>query len=300
MVKKTLHYLITDPQGIYVDCTLGSGGHFQAIAESLKSDAVLIGFDEDKSAINYCKENFDIDQREFLYNTNFSNLKKTIYRAGYTKVNGIFFDLGISSMEIDDSGRGFSHSNNGPLDMRFSQDNQETAKSFINTASVALLEKVFREFGEERGSFRIAKAIYRSRQDQEIETTRQLRNIIARSVTTPNMIKTLSRVFQAIRIYVNEELDVLKDALPQAVELLVKGGQAVLISYHSLEDRIVKQFLKNESKDCICPPEFPQCQCDHKASIEILTKKPIIPDSEEVKLNPRSRSAKLRAFRKKI
>lgn len=298
-LEKSLEYLINKPNGVYVDCTLGNGGHFTGIAGRLSLDAQLIGIDADPSAIEYCREHLTISQKYFLENTNFSNLKQVCFRFGYPKVDGILFDLGLSSFELDNPERGFSFSMDGPLDMRFSPDIASSAETLINTASASNLSKIFKEYGEERFTNRIARAIVQTRADHPITTTSELVKIIKGSTSSSFPVKTLSRIFQAIRIYVNRELDVLEDALGQALDILNEDGRLVVISYHSLEDRIVKTFMKQEASDCICPKDFPICQCQHKATLEILTPHPIKPTEDEIKHNSRARSAKLRACRKR-
>jgi 16S rRNA (cytosine1402-N4)-methyltransferase len=298
LVKYVLHYLITDLNGVYVDCTLGTGGHFQAISKKLNPNAVLIGLDVDSSSVDYCKQNIQIPQKSILVNSNYSEIKKVCFRNGYTKVNGVLIDLGISSFELNNPERGFTYREDGPLDMRFSPQTIESAEHFINTASISTMTKIFKEFGEEKYSGKIAKSIEEKRRTTPIKTTKDLANIISQTVSSSFTAKTLSRIFQAIRIHINKELTTLKNALPQMLEMLAENGRLVVISYHSLEDRIVKQFMKRESSDCICPPGFPTCKCNHKAQIEILTKKPIMPNVQEIKSNKRARSAKLRAAKK--
>lgn len=298
LVEETLQYLVTDLEGLYIDCTLGTGGHLMALANKISPNATLIGFDADPAAIEYCKENIKPQQKTLFINSNFKDLKRTIFESGYTHSNGILFDLGISSFALDNPERGFSYISDGPLDMRISPSSSQNAATFINSASAATLEKVFREYGEEKYSRNVAKAIDRERKKQPINTTHQLVKIINQAIRSSSPEKSLSRIFQSIRIHINHELESLKEALPQAIELLVEGCHLVVISYHSLEDRIVKQFMKRESTNCICPPEFPICKCNHRAAIELNTKSPITPKTEEIRQNPRSRSAKLRAAKK--
>ena len=298
LLEETLKYLINTKEGVYLDCTLGTGGHFKALANSLKPNAVLIGLDADPSAIDYCKQNIQIQQKSIFVNSNFADLQRTCFRIGYTRINGIFMDLGLSSFALDNPNRGFSYNYDGPLDMRFSPETTENAEAFINSAPVSALNRVFKEYGEEKHSNLIIKAIDRERKSQQIKTTRQLANIITNSISSPFPIKIISRIFQAIRIYVNKEIESLKKALSQSLNILDKNGRLVVISYHSIEDRIVKQFMKLESTDCICPPDFPICQCNHKAKLEILTKRPITPSIEEISNNSRARGAKLRASKK--
>ncbi len=295
MVEQTLHYLVSKPTGTFVDCTLGTGGHMQALSKTTDANSYLIGIDADPSAVQYCKDNLSIAQPHQFLNANFVDLKRVCYRAGFQKVDGILMDLGISSFALDDPSRGLTFSQNGPLDMRFSPSIPQTAADFINNASLTDMLKVFREYGEERNSLRIARRIIDERAKQEFRTTGQLADVIKQVVPGEFQVKTLSRIFQAIRMHINSEVAVLQRALADAVSLLAADGRIVVISYHSIEDRIVKQHFKTESKDCICPPEFPVCQCHHKARLKILTDHPVLPNHTEINNNPRARSAKLRA-----
>ncbi|HMA62518.1 MAG TPA: 16S rRNA (cytosine(1402)-N(4))-methyltransferase RsmH [bacterium] len=298
MAQETIQYLVNKEDGIYVDCTLGTGGHFSKIAKSTSDQAILIGFDADQKAIDYCRQHLDIDKKYILINSNFENLKKFCYRHGYTKVSGILMDLGMSSFALDDPTRGFAFDMEGPLDMRFSKDQEMTASDFLNNAEPNEIKKVLKNFGEVRRPSAIVMGIVEFRKEKKIETTAELKQIIASRTPYRLRKKILSQVFQAIRIKVNKELSVLEKALKQALELLESEGRLVVISYHSLEDRIAKHFFKERAKDCICPPEFPICKCDHEKEIEILTGSPITPQEEEIKENPRARSAKLRAIEK--
>ncbi|MFA4838196.1 MAG: 16S rRNA (cytosine(1402)-N(4))-methyltransferase RsmH [Candidatus Neomarinimicrobiota bacterium] len=299
LLENSLQYLITKPDGVYVDCTLGTGGHFSGIGGRLSPGAFLIGLDADPTAIEHCRASLSIPQKYILETSNFSNLKRICFRAGFPKVTGILFDLGMSSFALDNPQRGFSFNSNGPLDMRFSPEIPVSAGDFINSSSVETMTKTFWNYGEERSAKRIARAIEFARAQKPIETTAELANIVVKSAHSSFPNKTLSRIFQAIRIQVNQELEVLESALQQAIEILEPNGRLVVISYHSLEDRIVKIFMKRESTDCICPPDFPICQCQHHASAEILTRKPVEPSDAEIKSNSRARSARLRALRKK-
>ncbi len=295
LLKETLHSLVSRPDGIYVDATLGNGGHFAALSGQLNYNAVLIGFDADSDAIHYCNSNLDIKQKHLFFNSNFESMKAVCFRNGYPKVTGILMDLGMSSFTLENPARGLSYSLDGPLDMRFSKSLTRTAGDIINNAKLAELIDIFKKFGEERHAKSIAVAIVQEREHGSIQSTVQLANIIRRKSHPLHVNATLSRIFQALRIAVNRELEVLEHALKDAVDMLETGGRLVIITYHSLEDRIVKQFYRGEATDCICPPEFPICQCDHHARIKILTTKPILPSPSEIESNPRARSAKLRA-----
>jgi len=299
LLENSLQYLITRPDGVYVDCTLGTGGHFTEISKRLDHTAFMIGMDADPTAVEHCRTFLSISQKYLLEISNFSQIKSLCFRAGFPKVTGIMFDLGMSSFALDNPQRGFSFNSDGPLDMRFSPEIPVSASDFINSASVETMTKTFWNYGEERSAKRIARAIEFARAQKPIEMTAELAIIIVKSAHSPFPNKTLSRIFQAIRIQINQELEVLESALQQAIEILEPNGRLVVISYHSLEDRIVKKFMKRESTDCICPPDFPICQCHHRASAEILTRKLVEPSEKEIKSNSRARSARLRALRKK-
>jgi 16S rRNA (cytosine1402-N4)-methyltransferase len=298
LLEKALECLITIPDGIYVDGTLGTGGHFQALSKKLAQNAILIGIDTDPTAIDFCKNHLAITQKHLFINANFYEIKKVCYRAGYTSIHGVILDLGLSSFALDNPERGFSFSSDGPLDMRFSPTLSITAENFINQSSPSDLAKIFKNYSEERYSQVIAHHIFQARQKAPIRTTAQLTDIIRTVVPLHFQTKTLSRIFQAIRIHINSELEILKQTLQDCLDLLVSKGRLVVISYHSLEDRIVKEFMKYEASDCICPVDFPTCQCHHKAQLELLTKKPITPQPDEIQNNSRARSAKLRAAAK--
>ncbi len=298
LVNQAMQYLINDPRGVYVDATLGTGGHLQAMSEHLDHRATLIGLDADPQAIQYCQKTLDLPQKSFLVNTNFRHLKKYCFRLGYPKVNGILMDLGLSSFALDNPQRGFSYDKAGPLDMRFSPEIKTDARELINTASPQQLKEIFSSYGEEKKAGKLARLISQARAAQSITTTTQLAAIIKKTVPPPYQRKTLSRIFQALRIYINRELEALDAALSQVPGLLSARDRLVIITYHSLEDRRVKQFMKKESQTCICPPEFPVCRCDHQPTLEVLTARPLIPTEQEIASNPRSRSAKLRAAAK--
>ncbi len=298
MAATTIRYLLTKPAGVYVDGTLGTGGHLSALSAKLHPTAFLIGIDADAKAVEYCQKNLNLQQKTRFVNANFEELMRICYRAGFTQVDGILLDLGLSSFALDNPQRGFAYASDGPLDMRFSTTNTLTAADFINDSDLPSLIRVFTEFGEERQAKQIARQIIKHRAQNRIQTTRQLAEIIKTCVAGSYQSKTLSRIFQAIRININRELIVLKSVLAQAVDLLAPGGHLVILTYHSLEDRIVKQYFKTESSDCLCPPEFPVCQCQHKARLKILTPKPITAEKAEIQSNPRARSAKLRAVEK--
>ena len=289
-VIEALHLL---PGKRYVDCTLGGGGHAEAILPNIQPDGQLLGIDADPEAVYIAKGRLAAHvQNLILVNDNFLNLETICRQNHFLPVQGILFDLGLSSIQLDDAKRGFSFQQSGPLDMRFDPTQQFTASDVINTFSEEKLAEIVKEYGEERFYKRIARNIVNNR---PISNTLELANAIA-DVTGGYRAKIhpATRTFMALRIYINHELENISAALKQAVNCLDRGGRLVVISYHSLEDRIVKQFMFSESKGCICPPSIPVCQCGHTASLKIITRKVVTPTPEETKSNPRSRSAKLR------
>ncbi|MCD6182052.1 MAG: 16S rRNA (cytosine(1402)-N(4))-methyltransferase RsmH [Candidatus Cloacimonetes bacterium] len=299
MVGVCLAQLNLKDGGVYVDATLGGGGHTEAMLKS-NSTITVYGFDQDSAAIAHASKRLEeFSDRVHFIHSNFARLRTQLALQRITKVDGILFDLGVSSRQIDDPTRGFSFMQDGKLDMRMDATTSETAYDFINTASVEELTRVFREYGEEREAYHIARAIATSRAVKPIETTYQLSEIIDLSARSQHKIKVKARIFQAIRIHLNGELDVLKSALSQSIQALAPQGRLVVMSYHSLEDRIVKQFMVEEAKDCVCPPSFPVCQCSKISTIKILTRKPIGADASEIEANPRARSAKLRVAERK-
>jgi 16S rRNA (cytosine1402-N4)-methyltransferase len=257
----------------------------------------LIGIDLDPEAIKAAREKLQsLGNRVILVNDNFKNLKKIVADSGITQIDGILLDLGLSSYELADETRGFSFHGSAFLDMRFGAT-EKTAAYIVNQYKEENLTRIFKDYGEERYAKEIAKDIVNARKIQPIRTTEQLVNIIEDVYLNKPKLKIhpATKVFQALRIEVNHELENLQEILAQVMEILAPGGRLVVISFHSLEDRIVKDFLKAETRGCICPPKLPVCVCDHKPSLKILTKKIIIPSLGEIKNNPRSRSAKLRA-----
>jgi 16S rRNA (cytosine1402-N4)-methyltransferase len=294
LVNEVLSYLINDRNGLYVDATLGGGGHSEKILSN--TNAKIIAIDLDDNAINFAKNRLsNFAGRIDFIKGNFCNINQLLQGL---KVNGVLFDLGVSSYQIDTEERGFSFSGSGKLDMRMDTKQNFSAYDIINGYREEELARIFFQYGEEKFSKRIARAIIKEKSKKRIETTEDLANIIEKVVSGRYKIKTLARIFQALRIEVNGELENLKNGLSSAFEVLKNEGRIVVISYHSLEDRIVKNFFKNKEKNCICSVEMPICVCGKKSEMKILTKKAVIPYNEEVEINPRSRSAKLRAGRK--
>jgi 16S rRNA (cytosine1402-N4)-methyltransferase len=277
----------------YVDCTLGNGGHAAAILAKILPGGKLLGIDADPKAIEIARDRLTgYIENTILVNDNFLNLETICRENGFLPVQGILFDLGMSSSQLDDSERGFSFQQYGPLDMRFDPGQNFTAADAVNTLTENRLSEIIKDYGEERYSKRIARHIVNSR---PISNTLQLVDVIEKATGGyRGKIHPATRTFMALRIYINHELENLSAALKQTINCLNHGGRLAVISYHSLEDRIVKQFMLTESKGCICPPTIPICQCGHVASLKIITRKIIAPSPVESKSNPRSRSAKLR------
>ena len=297
LLNEVIDGLKIKEDGIYVDATLGGGGHSKYIIEKLTSGK-LIGIDQDENALKKANEVLkDYSDNLILVHNNYENIDKVLIALGIEKIDGILLDIGVSSHQLDEKSRGFSHNQDAPLDMRMDRTSSFTAKDLVNTYSQKELEDIIWNYGEDRWAKRIAEFIVEARREKPIETTFELVTIIKKAIPSgarrggPHPGK---RTFQGIRIEVNRELDVLKSSIPKMVELLNPGGRIAIITFHSLEDRIVKNSFKELYKDCICPPEFPQCICDKHREIEIITRKPILPSKGEIKKNPRSRSAKLR------
>ncbi|HEX7556974.1 MAG TPA: 16S rRNA (cytosine(1402)-N(4))-methyltransferase RsmH [Leptolinea sp.] len=283
--------------GRYVDATIGAGGHARGILEGSSPTGELLGLDRDKTALEIASQRLSSFQnRLFLRHSSYVHMKTEVENLGWSMVNGILMDLGLSSMQLDTPERGFSFRTDSLLDMRFDPSNDISAAELINTAREEELARIIWEYGEEPKSRWIAAAILR---DRPITTTGQLAALVARVYGSHRgEHHPATRTFQAIRIAVNDELGGLEQALPIAVSLLKPGGRLAIITFHSLEDRIVKHFFQRESKDCICPPSQPVCTCGHRASIWMVVRKPIIAEREEMEANPRSRSAKLRIAEK--
>jgi len=293
LLNNTVEALQAQPGKRYVDCTLGSGGHASAILERILPDGQLLGIDADPEAINMAKTRLaDYIGSTIIINDNFANLETICRENNFLPVHGILFDLGLSSTQLEISERGFSFQHDGPLDMRFSPTQELTAADIVNNFPEDKLSQIIKTYGEERYSKRIARYIIKSR---PISSTLQLAGVVEKAAGSRHgKIHPATRTFMALRIAVNRELENLATALKQTVNCLDRRGRLVVISYHSLEDRIVKQFMIRESKGCICPPETPICQCGHTPSLKVISKKPITPSLTEIKLNSRSRSAKLR------
>jgi len=293
LLQEAVRALAVQPGGRYIDCTLGGGGHALAILDHSSPGGQLLGIDADPEAIKVARAKLEAyNSSILLVNENFTNLQAICIKYDFFPVHGILFDLGLSSLQLDKNGRGFSFQHDAPLDMRFNPDQEVTAADIINTSSEAELAHLIRTYGEGGYSRQIARHIVNER---PIRTTLHLARTVERAIGRRSKIHPATRTFQALRIVVNRELDNLEVALKQAINLLGFEGRLVVISYHSLEDRIVKQFMQREAKDCICPSGTPVCVCGHKARLRLINKRVIIPSPTEIQLNPRSRSAKLRA-----
>ena len=296
--EEAVRYLAVRPGGRYVDCTVGAGGHAAGIMEEAQPGGLLLGLDADPSALKAATETLaPFEDRVKMVEANFRELFAVCKDYNFVPVHGVLFDLGLSSMQLADETRGFGFQVEAPLDMRFGPEQQIRAADIVNEYDEEELANVIWRFGEETASRRIARAIVRAR---PVTTTTELASIISRATggRQGRRIHPATRTFQALRIAVNDELAALEEALEQALEVLGDGGRLVVISFHSLEDRIVKQFIVRESRDCICPPEAPACTCGHKARLKAVTKKAVMPGPDETATNPRSRSARLRAAEK--
>ena len=301
LLHQTIDVLNIDPDGVYVDCTAGGGGHSSAIAEKLSDKGRLISLDRDPDAVKAATERLSEFGNAMVIHRNYSELDKVLDELGIDAVDGILMDLGVSSHQLDEESRGFSYHSDAPLDMRMSQTGMSAA-DIVNTFDEQQLAKIIFEYGEEKFSRRIASNIIRARETAPIETTLQLADLIRESV--PQKARRdknpCKKTFQAIRIAVNGEFDHLSEGLDKAFEALKPGGRLAVITFHSLEDRIVKQRFAGWCKGCICPPDFPQCVCGRKPQGKLVNRKPIEADEKELESNNRSRSAKLRIIERSV
>lgn len=302
LLSETVDCLNIKPNGIYVDGTLGGGGHSELILTKLGEAGRLIGVDQDLDAHAAAGERLKAFGEKFVpVHSNFVNISQIVKDLNLSGIDGMIMDLGVSSYQLDEADRGFSYMNDGALDMRMNRDAKTSAWHIVNEYSEKELYEIIRDYGEEKWASRIAKFIVQARTNGEIKTTFELVEIIKAAIPAkarqdgPHPAK---RTFQAIRIEVNNELGIIETAIKDGVAALNKGGRMGIITFHSLEDRIVKQTFKALSTGCTCPPEFPICQCGGKAIVKLITRKPILPSDEEIEVNPRSRSAKLRVIQK--
>ena len=292
LLDEVLEGLEIRPGGRYIDCTVGTGGHARAILERSDPGGELLGIDLDLAAIVVAERQLSsFGKRVTLVHDSFAQLRAIASAEGFIPADGVLLDLGLSSLQLESAERGFSFQRDGPLDMRMDRDGDITAAHLVNELDGAELAEIIAKHGEEVKARAIARAIVRSR---PLGTTLELANVVARAVGRSRRLHPATRTFQALRIAVNEELEALSTVLPPIPAILAKGGRVAIISFHSLEDRLVKDFMVRESRDCLCPPEIVVCTCGHKRTLQILTKKPVRPSANEVAQNPRSRSAKLR------
>ena len=298
MLEECIENLNIKPDGVYVDGTLGGAGHSSKIVEKLNETGLLIGIDRDQEALKASGKRLEKYNNVKYVWGNHEQIKEHVENLGINKVDGILLDLGVSSYQIDEPTRGFSYTKNAKLDMRMNKEQSLTAEEIINTYSKDELSDIFFKYGEEKFSKRISEKIVIAREEKRIETTYELADII-RAAVPKDAIDSFKRIFQALRIEVNGELKDLEKAVKDSVELLNDGGRICIITFHSLEDRIVKNAFVELEGRCTCPKDFPVCVCNAKSYGKIITKKPIIPTEEEQERNPRSRSAKLRVFEKR-
>lgn len=303
LLQEAIEGLAIRADGVYVDGTLGGGGHALSICERLSGRGRLIGIDQDGAAIEAASERLkDYRDRAVIVRGNYEDIAEILMRLQIERVDGICLDLGVSSYQLDEGERGFSYRTDAALDMRMDQRGERTAADIVNSYSEEALFRIIRDYGEDRFARNIAKHIVQYREKKRIETTLELSGIITGAI--PARVRALSghpakRSFQAIRIELNRELEVLENTLDRMIDLLSEGGRLCVISFHSLEDRIVKSKFRTAENPCICPPDFPVCSCGRKSRGIVLTKKPILPSEKELLENRRSQSAKLRIFEKR-
>ena len=300
LLYETVDSLNIRPDGIYVDGTLGGGGHAYEVCRRLGEHGRLIGIDQDADAIAAATKRLEpFADKVTVVRSNYENIASVLHELGIEKVDGIYLDLGVSSYQLDTASRGFTYREDAPLDMRMDQRNTQTAADIVNTYSEMELYRIIRDYGEDRFAKNIAKHIVRQRQEKPYETTGELIETIKAAI--PAKIRATGghpakRTFQAIRIGLNHELDVLNRSIDTMIDLLNPGGRLSIITFHSLEDRIVKKRFRDNENPCICPPEFPVCMCGRKSKGTVITRKPIVPGEDELEYNKRSKSSKLRVF----
>ena len=300
LLNETIDGLNIKPDGIYVDGTLGGGGHAYEVCKRLGEKGSIVGIDQDAAAIEAASARLkDFGEKVTIVRSNYCDMKSKLHELGIDKVDGIVLDLGVSSYQLDTAERGFSYREDAPLDMRMDTRQKMTARDIVNDYTEADLYRVIRDYGEDKFAKNIAKHIVQARAVKPVETTAELSEIIRASIPMKFQKKSghpAKRTFQAIRIELNRELDVLRDSLDDMIDLLNPGGRLCIITFHSLEDRIVKSAFRKNENPCTCPPDFPVCVCGKKSKGSIITKKPILPSEEELEWNSRSKSAKLRIF----
>ena len=300
LLNETIDGLNIKPDGIYVDGTLGGGGHAYEVCRRLGEKGSIVGIDQDAAAIEAASARLkDFGEKVTIVRSNYCDMKSKLHELGIDKVDGIVLDLGVSSYQLDTAERGFSYREDAPLDMRMDTRQKMTARDIVNDYTEADLYRVIRDYGEDKFAKNIAKHIVQARAVKPVETTAELSEIIRASIPMKFQKKSghpAKRTFQAIRIELNRELDVLRDSRDDMIDLLNPGGRLCIITFHSLEDRIVKSAFRKNENPCTCPPDFPVCVCGKKSKGSIITKKPILPSEEELEYNSRSKSAKLRIF----
>ena len=300
LLNETIDGLNIKPDGIYVDGTLGGGGHAYEVCRRLGEKGSIVGIDQDAAAIEAASARLkDFGEKVTIVRSNYCDMKSKLHELGIDKVDGIVLDLGVSSYQLDTAERGFSYREDAPLDMRMDTRQKMTARDIVNDYTEADLYRVIRDYGEDKFAKNIAKHIVQARAVKPVETTAELSEIIRASIPMKFQKKSghpAKRTFQAIRIELNRELDVLRDSLDDMIDLLNPGGRLCIITFHSLEDRIVKSAFRKNENPCTCPPDFPVCVWGKKSKGSIITKKPILPSEEELEYNSRSKSAKLRIF----
>ena len=301
LLEETIDSLNIKPDGIYVDGTLGGGGHASEVCRRLGEHGRLIGIDQDQDAITAAGERLaEFGDKVTIVRSNYEQIKSVLQELGIEKVDGIYLDLGVSSYQLDTADRGFTYNeDDAPLDMRMDQRNPMTAADIVNEYDEMDLYRIIRDYGEDKFAKNIAKHIVKARQEKRIETAGELTEIIKAAI--PMKMRAVGghpskRTFQAIRIELNHELDVLNDSIDTMIDLLNPGGRLSIITFHSLEDRIVKNRFRENGNPCICPPDFPVCVCGRKSKGKVITRKPIVPTEEEIEENKRSKSSKLRVF----
>lgn len=303
LLEETIDSLAIKPDGIYVDGTLGGGGHAFEVCRRLGDKGRLVGIDQDADAIGAASERLaQFQDKVTVVRSNYENIAAVLADLGIEKVDGIYLDLGVSSYQLDTVERGFTYREDAPLDMRMDQRNSQTAADIVNTYSEMDLYRIIRDYGEDRFAKNIAKHIVRVRQEKPFETTGELIEVIKAAI--PAKVRATGghpakRTFQALRIELNHELDVLNKSIDTMIELLNPGGRLSIITFHSLEDRIVKSRFRTNENPCICPPGFPVCMCGKESRGIVVTRKPIVPTNEEIEANKRAKSSKLRVFERR-
>lgn len=300
LYEEVIENLIVNDDGLYLDCTLGGAGHTEGILKNTSDKALVIAIDQDSDAIKFAEKRLEnYKDRIKIFKDNFKNLDMVLYMAGYDKVNGILMDIGVSSKQLDNPERGFSYKYEAKLDMRMNKDIEISAYEVVNDFSEKEIADILYKYGEEPRSRKIAKRIAEQRKEKKIETTLELADLVIRAIGKSMKKHPAKRTFQAIRMYVNKELEVLEEALEKAIEHLEDKGRLLVITFHSLEDRIVKNKFRDFEKPCKCPSDIPICVCGKKSLGKVITRKPIVANELELENNSRAHSAKLRVFERR-